>query len=323
MNILITGINGQDGSYLAEYALKKGCNVHGTLRRNSQSENQTSRIEAIRHLLHLHYADLTDFSSLVNVLKKSEPDIVFNLAAQSHVKVSFEQPIFTAQATGLGFLNLLEAIRIVNPDIKVFQASSSEMFGNSVDTDGFQRETTPFAPVSPYGIAKLMAYQTGVNYRNSYGMFITNGIFFNHESPRRGSNFLTNKVCKTAVEIVRGQTNKLVLGNLAAQRDWGHAEDYVKVMYEIMQLEIATDVVCATGVTHSVGDVVNHVFSRLNLSKDKYLETDKKFERPVEINTLKGDASKLRDLLGWSPEAKLEKMLDEMVDYWLKLIPEK
>lgn len=323
MNILITGINGQDGSFLAEYALKKGCNVHGTLRRNSQSENQTSRIESIRQSLHLHYADLTDFSSLVNVLKKSEPQIVFNLAAQSHVKVSFEQPIFTMHATGLGFLNLLEAIRIVDPDIKVFQASSSEMFGNSVDIDGFQRETTPFAPVSPYGIAKLMAYQTAVNYRNSYGMFITNGIFFNHESPRRGSNFLTNKVCKTAVEIVKGKADKLVLGNLDAKRDWGHAADYVRAMFEIMQLGTSTDVVCATGIAHSVGDVVDHVFSRLNLSKDKYLLTDKKFERPVEINTLKGDASKMRNLIGWAPEAKLEQMLDEMVDYWLQTIPEK
>ena len=318
MDILITGINGQDGSYLAELLLSQGHTVHGILRRNSQSENQTSRIEHIRQQLNLYYGDLTDFSSLITVLKKAEPQVVFNLAAQSHVKISFEQPIYTMQATGVGFLNLLEAVRIVNPAIKIFQASSSEMFGNSSDADGFQREDTAFVPVSPYGIAKLMAHQTAINYRQSYGMFVTNGIFFNHESPRRGTNFLTNKVCKTAVEISQGKADALVLGNLHSKRDWGYSKDYVKAMVALMELDKPTDAICATGLTHSVGDVVDHVFGRLKLNRDKYLRTDKKFERPTEIFSLRGDATKLRQLTGWKPEVTFEQMLDEMTDFWLK-----
>ena len=318
MNVLITGINGQDGSYLAELLLQAGHNVHGILRRNSQSENQTSRIEHLRHRLQLYYGDLTDFSSIITALKKAEPEIVFNLAAQSHVKISFEQPVYTMQATGVGFLNLAEAVRIVNQDIKIFQASSSEMFGNNHDPDGYQRETTAFAPVSPYGIAKLMAHQTAINYRDSYGMFVTNGIFFNHESPRRGTNFLTNKVCKTAVEISMGKADSLVLGNLQARRDWGYSKDYVAAMLALMQLNKPTDAICATGIEHSVADVVEHVFGRLKLNTEKYLRTDKKFERPTEIFSLKGDASKLRDLTGWKPLLTFEQMLDEMTDYWLK-----
>jgi GDPmannose 4,6-dehydratase len=318
MDILITGINGQDGSYLAELLLSQGHSVHGILRRNSQSENQTSRIEHIRHQLSLYYGDLTDFSSLITVLKRAEPQVVYNLAAQSHVKISFEQPIYTMQATGVGFLNLLEAVRIVNPAIKIFQASSSEMFGNSSDADGFQREGTAFVPVSPYGIAKLMAHQTAINYRQSYGMFVTNGIFFNHESPRRGTNFLTNKVCKTAVEISQGKADALVLGNLHSKRDWGYSKDYVRAMVALMELDKPTDAICATGLTHSVGDVVDHVFGRLKLSRDRYLRTDKKFERPTEIFSLRGDSTKLRQLTGWKPEVTFEQMLDEMTDFWLK-----
>ncbi len=318
MDVLITGINGQDGSYLAELLLGLGHNVHGIVRRNSQSENQTSRIEHIRHKLHLYYGDLTDFASIITALKKSNAQMVFNLAAQSHVKISFEQPVYTMQATGVGFLNLAEAVRIINPAIKIFQASSSEMFGNSADGDGFQRELTPFAPVSPYGIAKLMAHQTAINYRDSYGMFVTNGIFFNHESPRRGTNFLTNKVCKTAVEISQGKTDALVLGNINTRRDWGHSKDYVKAMWALLQLDKPTDAICATGHTHAVGDVVDHVFGKLKLNREKYLRTDKRFERPTEIFSLCGDSSKLRSLTGWKPEISFEAMLDEMVDYWLK-----
>ena len=318
MDVLITGINGQDGSYLAELLLGLGHNVHGIVRRNSQSENQTSRIEHIRHKLHLYYGDLTDFASIITALKKSNAQMVFNLAAQSHVKISFEQPVYTMQATGVGFLNLAEAVRIINPAIKIFQASSSEMFGNSADADGFQRELTPFAPVSPYGIAKLMAHQTAINYRDSYGMFVTNGIFFNHESPRRGTNFLTNKVCKTAVEILQGKADELVLGNINTRRDWGHSKDYVKAMWALLQLDKPTDAICATGHTHAVGDVVDHVFGKLKLNREKYLRTDKRFERPTEIFSLCGDSAKLRSLTGWKPEISFEQMLDEMVDYWLK-----
>jgi GDPmannose 4,6-dehydratase len=204
---LITGINGQDGSYLAEFLLSKNYEVHGTLKRNSVSENQTSRLEKIYNDIILHYADLSDFSSLVSVIQKVMPDEIYNLAAQSHVRISFDQPIYTANVTGIGTLNLLEAVKLIKPDTKIYQASSSEMFGNSIDQDGYQRETTPMNPVSPYGCAKVFSYNICRNYRNSYGMKIWNGILFNHESPRRGTNFVTNKVVKEAVKIKLGLSN--------------------------------------------------------------------------------------------------------------------
>jgi len=201
---LITGINGQDGSYLAEFLLEKGYEVHGTLKRNSISENQTARLDDIYDQLKLHYSDLTDLSSLISVIQKIKPNEIYNLAAQSHVRISFDQPIYTANVTGLGTLNMLEAIKLIDPTIKLYQASSSEMFGNNIDEDGYQRESTPMSPVSPYGCAKVFSYNICRNYRNSYNMFISNGILFNHESPRRGTNFVTNKVCKEAVKIKLG-----------------------------------------------------------------------------------------------------------------------
>ena len=231
---LITGINGQDGSYLAEFLLEKGYEVHGTLKRNSVAENQTSRLDKIYDKVILHYADLTDLSSLINVIKKTNPDEIYNLAAQSHVRISFDQPLYTANVTGIGTLNMLESVKLINPKIKIYQASSSEMFGNSIDSDGYQRETTPMNPVSPYGCAKVFSYNICRNYRNSYNMFISNGILFNHESPRRGTNFVTNKVCKEAVKIKLGLSSELKLGNLDAARDWGHAKDYVKVMWKTL-----------------------------------------------------------------------------------------
>jgi GDPmannose 4,6-dehydratase len=252
---LITGINGQDGSYLAEFLLNKGYEVHGTLKRNSVSENQTSRLDSVYDKIKLHYADLTDLSSLIRVIGEVKPIEVYNLAAQSHVRISFDQPLYTANVTGIGTLNVLEAVKLLNTSIKIYQASSSEMFGNSIDSDGFQRETTPMNPVSPYGCAKVFSYNICRNYRNSYGMFISNGILFNHESPRRGTNFVTNKVCKEAVKIKLGLSNELKLGNLDATRDWGHAKDYVKVMWEILQLDKPDDFVCSTGVSHSVQDL--------------------------------------------------------------------
>jgi len=253
----------------------------------------------------------------VHALKISDPQEVYNLAAQSHVRISFDQPIYTAQTTGLGTLNVLESIRIHNPEIKLYQASSSEMFGNSIDPDGFQRETTPMTPVSPYGCAKVFSYNICRNYRNSYGIFASNGILFNHESPRRGVNFVTNKVVKVAVEIKMGLAKDLVLGNLKATRDWGHAKDYVKAMWMILQQDKPDDFVCATGISHSVQDLVEYVFGKLDLNWKEFIKTDKRFLRPEELENLKGDSTKLRKITGWSPDYTFESMLDEMIEYWL------
>ena len=289
---LITGINGQDGSYLSEFLLDKGYEVHGTLKRNSVSENQTSRLNKIYGKIKLHYADLTDLSSLISVIQKVNPDEIYNLAAQSHVRISFDQPLYTANVTGIGTLNLLEAVKLIKPNTKIYQASSSEMFGNSIDEDGFQRETTSMNPVSPYGCAKVFSYNICRNYRNSYGMFISNGILFNHESPRRGTNFVTNKVCKEAVKIKLGLSNELQLGNLDATRDWGHAKDYVRAMWEILQLDTPDDFVCSTGISHSVQDLCEYVFGKLELDWSQYVKQDEKFLRPEELHILKGDSSK-------------------------------
>ena len=317
---LITGINGQSGSYLAEFLLDKGYEVYGTIKRNSVSENQTSRLDSIYDQIkdNLIYADLTDMASLLHSLKISDPDEVYNLAAQSHVRISFDQPIYTANATGLGTLNLLEAIRIHNPKIKMYQASSSEMFGNSIDPDGFQRETTPMNPVSPYGCAKVFSYNICRNYRNSYDMFICNGILFNHESPRRGTNFVTNKIVKGAVRIYLGLEKKLLLGNLNATRDWGHAKDYVEAMWLILQEEKSGDYVCSTGVSHSVQDLVEYVFEKLDLNWRDHVETDSKFLRPEELEDLKGDSSRLRKTTGWDPKYTFESMIDEMMEFWIE-----
>ena len=314
---LITGINGQDGSYLAEFLLDKGYEVFGTLKRNSVAENQTARLDNVYDKIKLFYADLTDLSSLISVIQQTQPDEIYNLAAQSHVRISFDQPIYTAQVTGIGTLNMLEAVRLIKPDAKIYQASSSEMFGNSIDSDGFQRETTPMNPVSPYGCAKVYSYNICRNYRNSYNMFISNGILFNHESPRRGTNFVTNKVVKEAVKIKKGLSNKLSLGNLDATRDWGHAKDYVEAMWRILQLEEPNDYVCATGISHTVRELCEYVFTKLDLDYNDYVVMDKKFLRPEELRDLKGDPSKLKQQNNWTTEYSFETMINEIIDYWM------
>lgn len=317
---LITGINGQDGSYLAELLLAKGYEVFGITKRNSVMESQFARIDPIRSQLELFYADISDVASLTKTITQVEPDEIYNLASQSHVSVSFDQPILTAQITGVGALNLFETVRLHCPNARVYQASSSEMFGNIIDEDGFQRETTPMNPASPYACAKVFAYHLARNYRSVYKMFISNGILFNHESPRRGTNFVTNKVCKQAVSIKYGLTDKLDLGSMAAMRDWGHAKDYVRAMWMVLQQDNPDDFVCATGIPHSVQELVEYVFGRLDLDWKKYVVVDQRLLRPEELYSRKGDSTKLRSITGWEPEYTFETMLDEMVDHWLEVL---
>jgi len=313
----ITGIGGQDGSYLAEYLIELGYEVYGIIRRNSIAENQQSRIEDIRNGINVFYGDLLDQGSLDRLLSDIKPDEIYNLAAQSHVRVSYDIPQFTVQTNALGVLNILESYRRVCPEAKFYQASSSEMFGSSVDSDGFQRETTIMNPVSPYGCSKVFGYNIVRNYRNAYKLHATNGILFNHESPRRGTNFVTNKVVKTAVEIKLGLADKLVLGNLDSYRDWGHSKDYVRAMHKIINHTKPDDFVVSTMVTHSVREMVEYVFDKLDLDLNKYVSQDKKFLRSEELEYLKGDSTKIRETLGWTPTYTFETMLDEMIEYWL------
>lgn len=315
----ITGINGQDGSYLAEYLLSLDYEVYGIIRRNSTVESQQSRFsEEVRNKVKVFYGDLLDQGGLEKLLDEIQPDEIYNLAAQSHVRISFDIPQFTAQTNAIGVLNILEAYRRSCPTAKFYQASSSEMFGNSVDEDGFQRETTPMNPVSPYGCSKVFAYNIVRNYRNAYKLHTCNGILFNHESPRRGSNFVTNKVVKTAVEIKLGLTDKLVLGNMDSYRDWGHSKDYVKAMHLIINHDTPDDFVVSTMTTHSVREMVEYVFKKLNLDYTKYVSQDHKFLRAEELKYLKGDSTKIRKTLGWQPEYTFETLLDDMINGWME-----
>ncbi len=322
---LITGVTGQDGSYLAELLLNKGYEVHGIVRRTSSFA--TGRIDHLRQGfksdqgLQLHYGDLGDGTGLRRIIEQSRPDEVYNLAAQSHVRISFDQPEYTANVVGLGTLRLLEAIRDHNKrhdrQVRFYQAGSSEMFGKVVETP--QRETTPFHPRSPYACAKLYAHWQTVNYREAYGLFAVNGILFNHESPRRGENFVTRKITRCATRIKLGLQDKLSLGNLEGRRDWGFAGDYVEAMWLMMQQEKPDDFVVATGESRSVREFMELAFQRLDLDWRKHLELDPRFLRPSEVDVLCGDSSKARRVLGWQPKVDFKQLVALMVDADLEL----
>lgn len=308
---LITGITGQTGSYLAELLLSKGYVVHGIVRHASTPN--TSRIDNIINFVTLHDGDLTDVGSLVRIIQNCKPCEIYNLAAQSFVKVSWDQPIATADVTGIGALRMLEAIRIVDPTIRFYQASSSELFGKVVESP--QSEKTPFYPRSPYGVAKLFAHWSTINYRESYNMFACCGIIFNHESPRRGFEFVTRKITDGVAKIVNGITDKLYLGNLDARRDWSHASDMADAIWLMLQQNTPNDYVFSSGEMHSVRDFVDVAFKRAGLDYTKYVVVDPKFMRPAEVDLLVGDSSLARNELGWNPRYTFLDIVNEMVDH--------
>jgi GDPmannose 4,6-dehydratase len=323
---LITGVTGQDGSYLAEFLLNKGYEVHGVVRRSSSFA--TGRIDHLHHgagggksPLQLHYGDLGDGTGLRRIIEQVLPDEVYNLAAQSHVRISFDQPEYTADVVGLGTLRLLEAVRDHNQrhgrKIRFYQAGSSEMFGEVAEIP--QRETTPFHPRSPYACAKCYAHWQTVNYREAYGLFACNGILFNHESPRRGENFVTRKITRSATRIKLGLQDKLTLGNLDARRDWGFAGDYVEAMWLMLQQERPDDFVVSTGETHSVREFLELTFARLGLDPARHVEFDPRFMRPAEVDILIGDSGKAKRILGWEPKIRFRQLVEMMVDADLEL----
>jgi GDPmannose 4,6-dehydratase len=323
---LITGITGQDGSYLAEFLLEKGYEVHGIIRRASTFN--TGRIDHLYkdpHIngvrLFLHYGDIADSTNLIKLLYRIQPDEVYHLAAQSHVRVSFDIPEYTGDVTALSTVRILEAIREAGMKSKFYQASSSEMFGKVRETP--QRETTPFYPRSPYGAAKLYAHWMTINYRESYGLFASSGILFNHESPRRGETFVTRKITRAAARIKAGLQNKLYLGNLDAKRDWGYAKEYVEAMWLMLQQDGPDDYVIATGETHSVSEFLEEAFSSLDLDWREYVELDPKYLRPTEVDMLIGDAGKAKRALNWEPKVTFKELVHLMVDADMTLLGNK
>jgi GDPmannose 4,6-dehydratase len=306
----ITGITGQDGSYLAELLLEKGYEVHGLVRRSSSFN--TWRIDHIRDRIALHYGDLVDQNSLMRTLEAVQPDELYNLAAQSHVKVSFEMPEYTTDVTAMGVLRVLDAVRELGLPTRVYQAGSSEMFGLVHETP--QSERTPFHPRSPYGVSKVFGHWIAVNYREGYGMHVSNGILFNHEGPRRGENFVTRKITMGVAAIKHGSAKELRLGNLDAKRDWGYAKDYVEAMWLMLQQEQPDDYVIATGETHSVREFLEEAFSHVGLDWRQHVVTDPKYLRPAEVDLLLGDPAKARAKLGWTPRVTFKELVRLMVD---------
>lgn len=321
---LITGITGQDGSYLAEVLLEKGYTVHGIVRRSSSFNRQ--RIDRFYRdpresdaQLHLHYGDLTDAQNITNLVLDTEPDEVYNLGAQSHVRVSFDTPVYTLQVVGVGALNVLEAARQLNKkkEVRVYQASSSEMYGDVAETP--QSEKTPFFPQSPYACAKVYAFHQTVNYRRAYDLFAVNGILFNHESPRRGETFVTRKITRAATRIKLGLQDKLYLGNLDAKRDWGYARDYVEGMWMMLQHDKPDDFVLATGETQTIRQFLDYSFGYLDIDWEKHVEIDPRYFRPTEVNLLLGDPSKAKNELGWQAKTSCKELAELMIDHDLKL----
>jgi len=295
--VLILGISGQDGSYLTEHLLAKGCDVHGMLRRHSIAESQDARIAQYIDRITTHYGDMTDMSSLYRIVNLIKPDFVFNLAAQSHVRISFDMPYFTGLTNALGVLNILEVLREICPSARYYQASSSEQFGNEIEPNGYQTLQTPMKPVSPYGISKLYGFSMTRHYRKAHNMFCSNGILFNHTSIRRGENFIIPKIIKAAIEIKFGIIDKLKLGNLDSVRDFGHSKDYTAGMIKILEHSISDDFIIATGENHSIREICEYVFNKLDMKYENYIEQDERYMRPEELKELKGDSSKARQEL--------------------------
>lgn len=317
---ILTGITGQDGSYLAELLLDKDVEVHGLIRRNSSITNQKERIEHILDRIHLHYGDMSDYISLWKLIEEVKPDYVFNLAAISQVRISFDVPQYTMDVNANAVQVLLDACVKYCPRVRFYQASSSEQFGINIDDDNYQRETTPLNPASPYGVSKAAAYNFVRHYRRAHNLHTSNGILFNHESPRRGANFVSQKVAKAAVEISMGLRDKIELGNLDAYRDWGHAKDYVEAMWLMVNHIRGDDFVIATGETHSVRDMCDFVFNYLGLDYRNYVVYAEKYTRAEEVPYLRGDSSRARTILGWEYKNTFESLMKEMVDNWVDIL---